>query len=219
MAVPQPDLAHQRQLMVEHQLAGRGIRAPRVLQAMATLRRELFVPAHAAASAYEDRPLPIGAGQTISQPFVVARMLAALELTGTERVLEVGTGSGYVAALLAMLAREVFTIERHAQLARTAAEHLARSGFPQVHVRRGDGTLGWPEHAPFDAILVSAGGPRVPPALRSQLAAPGRLVMPVGEDQGSQTLLCQQRLMNGWRERALGSVVFVPLVGAQGWSG
>lgn len=185
---------------------------------MATLRRELFVPTYAAAYAYEDRPLPIGAGQTISQPYVVARMLAALDLTGSEKVLEVGTGSGYVAALLAMLAREVFTIERHAQLARDAAEHLARSGFPQVHVRAGDGTLGWPEHAPFDAIMVSAGGPRVPPALRAQLGVGGRLVIPVGEDQGTQTLMAVQHLADGWHERPLANVTFVPLVGAQGWS-
>jgi protein-L-isoaspartate(D-aspartate) O-methyltransferase len=207
-----------RRRMVERQLAARGIRSPAVLAAMGRVRRERYVPPELAAHAYEDGPLPIGEDQTISQPFVVAFMLDALELKGGERVLEVGTGSGYAAAVLAEIAAEVFTLERIESLARAAAERLARDGYAHVRVRAGDGTTGWPEAAPFDAIVVAAGGPSVPAALRAQLALGGHLVMPVGESTEIQELKRVTRTgPDEWREEDLGAVRFVPLIGAQGW--
>jgi protein-L-isoaspartate(D-aspartate) O-methyltransferase len=203
--------------MVEQQIARRGVRDPRVLAAFREVPREEFVPAALAERAFEDGPLPIEASQTISQPFVVAAMVDALGLGGSERVLEVGTGSGYAAAILSRLARQVVTIERHEVLAEGARARLARLGFGNVTVLAGDGTLGAPEHAPFDGIVVAAGGPSVPPALVAQLAPGGRLVMPVGPTRNEQQLVRFTREGDEVREQALGDVRFVPLVGAQGW--
>jgi protein-L-isoaspartate(D-aspartate) O-methyltransferase len=184
----------QRERMVEQQIVSRGIRDRRVLEAMRSVPREQFVDASQAEFAYVDSALGIAHGQTISQPFMVALMAASLDLDGSERVLEVGTGSGYGAAVLGRLARQVHTIERHAPLAATAAERLVRGGFSNVEVVMGDGTLGLPGRAPFDAIAVTAGGPHVPPALREQLAIGGRLVMPVGAGRETQQLIRVRRL-------------------------
>lgn len=212
------DDAAKRARMVARQIEARGVRDARVLQAMREVPRHAFVPAARAESAYDDRALPIAAGQTISQPYVVALMLEALALRPTDRVLEVGTGSGYAAALLSRLAAEVYTIERHAELGELARERLAELGCANVRVRIADGTLGWPEAAPFDAILVSAGGPRVPASLEAQLAVGERLVIPVGAGRGSQQLLRVVRTAADRLEREdLGDVQFVPLVGAEGW--
>lgn len=207
-----------RHAMVRDQIQGRGIRDPRLLEAMRALPRHLFVPAESAAVAYADQPLPIGEGQTISQPFMVAAMTDALELTGAERVLEIGAGSGYQAAILSRLAREVHTVENHATLARMAEERLAQLGFGGVNVHVADGTLGWPAAAPYDAILVSAAAPAVPPPLLEQLVPGGRLVIPVGDGQQQELW----RIRKGARELApevLHYCRFVPLVGRHGWPG
>jgi protein-L-isoaspartate(D-aspartate) O-methyltransferase len=212
------DLAEAREHMVRRHLAARGIRDPAVLQAMRTVPREAFLPPELAEFAYEDAPLPIARGQTISQPYIVALMTAALGLGPHDRVLEIGTGSGYAAAILGRVAREVRSVERHGELAEAAAARLRTLGFDNVHVLHGDGTLGWPEHAPYDAIVVTAGGPDVPPALLDQLAPGGRLVIPIGEDRSLQTLVRVTRGMDGsLRREDLGDVRFVPLIGAQGW--
>jgi protein-L-isoaspartate(D-aspartate) O-methyltransferase len=212
------DFAALRREMVRRQLAARGISDRRVLAAMAEVPREAFVPERLAEFAYEDTPLPIEEEQTISQPYIVATMAEALELGPEDRVLEVGAGSGYAAAVLSRLAREVYAIERHAALARLAAERCARLGYTNVRVRHGDGTLGWPEHAPYDAIAVAAGGPDVPPALLEQLAPGGRLVIPIGTDPRLQTLVRVRRRDGDFEREELGAVRFVPLVGAQGWA-
>src|SRR3712207_5608548 len=176
-----------RERMVERQLLGRDIRDERVLAAMRAVPRELFVPAELRARAYEDAALPIGAGQTISQPYMVARICEALALRGNERVLDVGTGSGYQAAVLAELAEEVHTIERVPELAARARATLVEAGYDRVHVHVGDGTLGLPEHAPYAAIAVAAAAPRLPETLYEQLTVRGRLAVPVGRRR-SQTL-------------------------------
>lgn len=210
--------AEQRMEMVRLQLGGRGISDLRVLAAFRRVPRESFVSAGMADLAYRDAPIPIGAGQTISQPYIVALMAEALELRPTDRVLEVGTGSGYAAAILSCLAAEVFTVERHESLAAAARERLERLGYRNVKVLHGDGTLGWPEHAPFDAIAVAAGGPGIPNALLEQLGPGGRLVIPVGPDQELQTLLRVTRDVEGkLRYERLSDVRFVPLIGAEGW--
>lgn len=207
-----------REEMVRRQIAARGVRSPAVLDAMRKVRREGFVPSYLGEFAYDDAPLPIEEEQTISQPYIVALMVEALALEGNERVLEIGTGSGYAAAVLAEIAREVYTIERHEQLAHSAELRLVEEGYGQVHVRCGDGTLGWPERAPFDAIVVAAGGPSVPDSLREQLAIGGRLVIPVGDQVGLQTLLRITRVgVDEFREEDLGGVRFVPLIGEEGW--
>jgi protein-L-isoaspartate(D-aspartate) O-methyltransferase len=213
-----PDLAAARHEMVDVQLARRGIRDAAVLDAMRTVPRDAFVPSRLVQSAYDDEALPIDEGQTISQPFVVAFMIAAVAPKVDDRALEIGTGSGYSAAVLASIVKEVYTVERIAGLADTAARRLTDLRYRNVHVRCGDGTLGWPEHAPYDIIIVTAGGPRVPPALLAQLATGGRLVMPVGSDQSSQWLVRLSRASDGTLlEQQLEAVAFVPLVGAQGW--
>ncbi|MEX2472836.1 MAG: protein-L-isoaspartate(D-aspartate) O-methyltransferase [Gemmatimonadota bacterium] len=210
------DLATQRARMVDRQLARRGIRNPAVLDAMGTVPREAFVPEVSRHEAYEDRPLPIGEGQTISQPYVVALMIEALSLDADDRVLEVGAGSGYAAAVLGRIAREVYAIERHASLARAASERMGQLGYDNVRVTAGDGTLGWPEEAPFDAILVSAGGPEVPEPLLDQLAPGGRLVIPLGEPWKDQELVRLERQAGGAVAReSLGHVRFVPLIGEE----
>jgi len=207
-----------RRRMVETQLARRGVRDPAVLAAMGMVPRETFVPAPLAADAYDDGPLPIGEGQTISQPYIVALMTEALRLASGDRVLEIGTGSGYAAAVLAEIAAEVYTIERLAPLAESARRRLAELGYATVHVRCGDGTLGWPEHAPYDAIVVTAGGPEVPKALLDQLAVGGRLVMPVGGSPRAQHLVrVVRRATDDYGYEDLGDVAFVPLIGAEGW--
>ena len=203
--------------MVERHIRGRGIRDPHVLSAMATARREALVPAELAHLAYEDRPLPIGSGQTISQPYIVALMTEALKLRPGDRVLEIGTGSGYAAAVLAEIAGHVYTIERHAALADTARTRLAELGYTNIEVRCGDGTLGWPEHAPFDAIIVAAGGPEAPRALIDQLAIGGRLVIPLGPAHLQELVRITRVGPAEVTREDLGGVRFVPLIGEQGW--
>jgi len=212
-----PDFKTLRDEMVSRQIAARGVRDERVLEAMGTVPREAFVPERLAELAYNDNPLPIGEEQTISQPYVVALMAEALELRPEDRVLEIGAGSGYAAAVLSRLAREVWAVERHESLALEARERLARLGYSNVQVHQGDGTLGWPEGAPYDAIVVAAGGPEIPRALLDQLAEGGRLVIPIGPDVRSQNLVRVRRKDGRYFREDLGPVRFVPLIGAQGW--
>jgi protein-L-isoaspartate(D-aspartate) O-methyltransferase len=197
--------------MVERQIAGRGVKDPRVLEAMRRIQRHVFVPAAEEAHAYEDRPLPIGSGQTISQPYIVAFMTEQLRLTGTETVLEIGTGSGYQTALLAALARKVYSVEIRPELAQEAADRLKRLGITNVEVRAADGYRGWPEHAPFDGILVTAAPERVPPPLLEQLSLSGRMVIPVGGFY--QELKIIERTASGFTESSVLPVRFVPFVG------
>jgi protein-L-isoaspartate(D-aspartate) O-methyltransferase len=205
--------------MVDEQIAARGVIDPAVLGAMRAVPREKFVPSSAAEVAYEDSPVPIEEGQTISQPYVVALMAEALRLTGRDRVLEIGAGSGYAAAVLSRIAAEVYAIERHASLAELARTRVKDLGFHDVHIIHGDGTLGWPERAPYDGIVVAAGGPSVPKALRSQLTIGGRLVMPVGASQVQELVRVTRIGPDDYRQEGLGTVRFVPLIGAQGWVG
>jgi protein-L-isoaspartate(D-aspartate) O-methyltransferase len=201
--------------MVERQIQARGIRDPRVIAAMLRVPRHEFVAPRYADLAYDDAPLPIDEGQTISQPYIVAFMAEAAEIGPGDRVLEVGTGSGYAAAVLSHLARDVYTVERFASLATQSRARLAKLGYTNVHVLHGDGMLGWPEHAPFDAILVAAAGLEVPPALRAQLAVGGRLVIPVGPHVEAQQLVrVRRRDGNDFQQDALADVRFVPLVPA-----
>ncbi len=204
--------------MVEKQIAARGVKNQAVLDAMRAVPREMFVPEAAVESAYEDTPLGIEEGQTISQPYVVALMAAALELSPRDRVLEIGAGSGYAAAVLSCMAAEVYAIERHAVLAELARRRMKDLGYDNVHIFQGDGTLGCPEHAPYDAIVVSAGGPSVPEALRAQLVIGGRLVIPVGATPPEQELVRVRRTgENEYEQEDLGGVRFVPLIGVHGW--
>jgi protein-L-isoaspartate(D-aspartate) O-methyltransferase len=213
-----PDFQALRREMVEFQIAARGVRDSRVLEALRTVPREAFVPERLAEFSYEDTPLPIDAEQTISQPYIVALMAEALELAPGDRVLEVGAGSGYAAAVLGRLADEVWAIERHRVLAEQAARRMESLGYSNVHVVQGDGTLGLPGQAPFDAIAVAAGGPDIPPALVDQLAPGGRLVIPIGPDPRLQELVrLRKDDRGGFSRENLGGVRFVPLVGAQGW--
>jgi protein-L-isoaspartate(D-aspartate) O-methyltransferase len=204
-----------RDRMVRRHLAGRDIADPAVLHAMATVPRERFVPPWHRRQAYADHPLPIGDGQTISQPYVVALMAQLLQIAPDDRVLEIGTGSGYAAAVLGLLATEVHTVERIPMLAQRAAATLASLDLANVHVHTGDGSAGWPAAAPYDAILASAAAAEVPPALREQLAPEGRLVLPVGAAGGSQELVRIRRDTDGRaHEERLGPVSFVPLIGS-----
>lgn len=205
-----------RRQMVEQQLIERGITDERVLEAIGTIPRHEFVPPEVTSLAYSDQPLPIGEGQTISQPYMVAVMTEALELTGHERVLEIGTGSGYQAAVLSRLAREVFTVEQNEVLARAATERLKRLGFENVQVKVGDGTLGWPEHAPYEGIIVTAAAPRIPPPLLEQLAEGGRLVIPVGEEHQQELWQVRKHGPN-ISTRVVNYCRFVPLLGRYGW--
>ncbi len=202
--------------MVEYQLRRRGIRDPRVLAAMARVPRHLFVPPQLRGEACADYPLPIGAGQTISQPYIVARMTEALELNGTEKVLEIGTGSGYQTAILAELAREVCTVERIPELSEEAGERLSSLGYTNVRFLVGDGTLGVPEEAPFDRIIATASLPRIPNALLAQLADYGIIVAPIG-GRGFQRLLKLRKSGDGFEEIELGECRFVPIIGKEGW--
>jgi protein-L-isoaspartate(D-aspartate) O-methyltransferase len=212
------DFSEMRRRMVRTQLSSRGIRNPAVLEAMAEVPREQFVFPQLRELAYRDAPLPIGEDQTISQPYMVALMAEALEPEPTDRVLEVGTGSGYGAAVLSCIAREVYTIERNETLAKTARQHLAELGCTNVYVAAGDGTLGWPEHAPYDGIVVTAGGPVIPEALQEQLAVGGRLVIPIGPELTMQDLVRVHKIdRDTYRRETLGEVRFVPLIGKAGW--
>jgi protein-L-isoaspartate(D-aspartate) O-methyltransferase len=213
---PPDDLESARHEMIESQLRRRHVKDADVLAAMSAVPRHEFVPPEYRSRAYDDAPLPIGEEQTISQPYMVAAMTAALRLTGGERVLEVGTGCGYQAAVLSCLAKEVFTIEYRHNLGSAAAERLSRLGYANVHVHCGDGTLGLPEFAAFDAILVAAGAPAAPEPLLAQLAEGGRMVVPVG-DVENQELQLIERLHGTFRRIMLESCRFVPLVGAHGW--
>ena len=211
-------LREQRERMVERQIAARGVADPRVLDAMRRIPREDFVSATMREHAYDDSPLPIDEGQTISQPYIVALMLEAARLAATDRMLEVGAGSGYASAVAAGLVAHVDAVERHRRLVELARARLARLGVDNVDVHVGDGSAGWPSGAPYDAIVVAASGPRVPDALREQLAAGGRLVMPVASGGVAQRLvLVERRGDDGWHEEDLGGVMFVPLVGTHGW--
>ncbi len=202
--------------MLESQIVARGVRSPRVLDALRAVPRHEFVSPEQRDYAYADAPLPIGNGQTISQPYIVALMSELLELQGHEKVLEVGTGSGYQAAVLSHLAREVHTIERYANLARYAACLLRDLGLNNIHVHVGDGSLGLPEQAPFDGILVTAAAPDIPRTLRAQLADGGRLVIPIGA-RGNQTLEVWTRQGAHFEFERIIPVAFVPLVGEEGW--
>jgi protein-L-isoaspartate(D-aspartate) O-methyltransferase len=205
-----------RHAMVETQLRRRGIVDKKVLAAMDEVPRHEFVPADFRNRAYEDSPLPIGEGQTISQPYIVASMTAALHLSGSERVLEIGTGCGYQAAVLSLLARQVYTVECRGALATAAAQRLSRLGYSNVHVHCGDGTLGLPDCAPFDAILVAAAAHSVPPPLLAQLGEDGRLIIPIGDTENQELQIIERR-GSAFRTRTLEGCRFVPLVGFHGW--
>lgn len=205
--------------MVERDIAARGVRDELVLDAMRQVPRELFLPQNLREFAYDDSPLPIAGEQTISQPYIVAFMAEALMLKGGEKVLEIGAGSGYAAAVLSEIAANVYTVERLGPLAEKAAATLAELGYDNVHVLHGDGTKGWPKHAPYDAIVVAAGGPQVPESLKEQLKIGGRLVIPVGTDQRSQELVRVIRISaNEYRSEDIADVRFVPLIGEEGWT-
>ena len=205
-----------RREMVQAQLEPRKIKDQRVLEAMRKVPRHKFVPERMRREAYDDHPLPIGEGQTISQPYMVAIMTELLELRGEEKVLEIGTGSGYQLAILAELAREAFSVERFGPLADQSRTRLRELGYRNIEIRTGDGTLGWPERAPFDGIIVTAGAPRIPPPLIEQLSEGGRLVIPVGEER-HQELYRVVKEGGGTRKEYFGGCVFVPLVGEHGW--
>jgi protein-L-isoaspartate(D-aspartate) O-methyltransferase len=212
------DYANLRLQMVKDQVFARGVRSGKVLDAMREVPREQFLPEELREFAYEDSPLPIAGGQTISQPYIVAFMAEALNLEGGEKVLEIGAGSGYAAAVLAQIAANVFAIERVQELAAAARSTLARLGYHNVQVRHGDGTLGWPEQAPFDAIVVAAGGPDVPESLKQQLRIGGRILIPIGPDRRFQELVRMTRVSeNRFEVEELADVRFVPLVGEEGW--
>ncbi|MEO5894439.1 MAG: protein-L-isoaspartate(D-aspartate) O-methyltransferase [Vicinamibacterales bacterium] len=212
------DLDRRREQMVETQLVARGLRDERVLDAIRRVPRHRFVPAELESEAYEDRPLAIGWGQTISQPLIVAMMTAGLKLRSEHRVLEIGTGSGYQAAVLAHLTRHVTTIERHESLASAARRVLAELDIRNVTVLVGDGTLGVPDGAPYDRILVTAGAPAVPAALQTQLADGGRLLIPIGPP-ALQYLTAVDRRGEGFETRSGIACIFVPLIGQAGWPG
>lgn len=209
----------ERNWMVDSQLASHGIKNETVLASMRTVPRHFFVGPDMEAFAYYDEPLRIHEGQTISQPYIVALMAEALEPAAVDRILEIGTGSGYSAAVLSRIVTGVYTIERHERLAQEAAKRFQDLGYKNIEVRIADGTKGWPEESPFDGILVTAGGPVIPESLRSQLAIGGRLVIPVGV-KGHQELIRVLRLSeNDFAEQSLGLVRFVPLIGEEGWDG
>lgn len=214
----QSSFARQREEMVERQVRRRGIRDPAILDAMREVPREVFVLEEYRDAAYNDAPLPIPAEQTISQPYVVALMIRALNLAAEARVLEIGSGSGYASAILSRIVREVHAVERHHELVAYARERLQKLGYDNVHVHHADGSKGWPKAAPYDGILVSASGPRVPNILEQQLAIGGHLVMPVGSTRGMQNLVRLTRLSeNDYKQQNMGGVRFVPLIGEEGW--
>ncbi|HSU98919.1 MAG TPA: protein-L-isoaspartate(D-aspartate) O-methyltransferase [Roseiarcus sp.] len=212
------DLAHERDRMVERQVARRGIRDSNVLRAMREVPRDAFVPEGLQEFAYEDAPLPIEAGQTISQPYIVALMIEAAGVRPGDHVLEIGAGSGYAAAVLSRIAERVYAVERHDELTRLAAGRMRRLAYHNVEIKTGDGTRGWPEAAPFDVVLVAAGGPAIPQPLKDELDLGGRLVMPVGPSESDQRLIkVIRRDAKHFEEEDLGAVTFVPLIGEHGW--
>lgn len=215
MDADQPRLA--RRSMVRRQLAARGITSPRVLAAMATVPRHLFVPPSLARAAYDDAPLPVGEAQTISQPYMVALMTALLRPRRTHRVLEIGTGSGYQTAILAHLVRRVYTVERLPSLADSARQRLEFLGYQNVEFRIGDGSLGWPDEAPFDGIVVTAAAPLIPAPLIDQLAPEGRMAVPVG-DRALQELIVGVLASSGLATYRAGACRFVPLIGAHAFT-
>lgn len=207
-----------RDIMFREDLIGRGIKDTAVLRAMHEVPREAFIAPELAAHAYADHPLPIEEEQTISQPYIVAYMTEALALTPGDRVLEIGTGSGYAAAVLSRIAAMVYTVERLGRLADKARKRLTALGYSNIVVHEGDGTLGWPEHAPYDAIVVTAGAPKLPEPLLEQLAPGGRLVIPIGPTSSLQMLIRVRRQgENDYHSEELCPVRFVPLIGAAGW--
>lgn len=212
------EMSMQRLRMVERLTEHYKIADPRVLDVMNRLPRHLFVPEAIKSQAYNDNALPISFGQTISQPFIVARMTELLELKGNEKVLEIGAGSGYQTAVLASLARKVFAIERIVSLANEARLRLQTLGFRNVTLKTGDGTEGWSAYMPYDAILVAAGGPEIPEPLVDQLKVGGKLVIPIGRDQKSQMLIRVTRKKFGYEQENFGACAFVPLIGEHGWS-
>lgn len=207
-----------RELMIREHLIARGIVDQSVIRAMREVPRERFIPENLAEYAYDDNPLQINGGQTISQPYIVAYMAQALELSETDRVLEIGTGSGYAAAVLSKLVKAVYSVERLQLLAESCRPRLRQLGIDNVYILHGDGTLGWPEHAPYDAIVVTAAAPKAPKPLLEQLATGGRLVIPVGPSLELQLLVRVRRLSEHvYRDEQLCGVRFVPLIGAEGW--
>ncbi len=216
MTIKKDIYARARKTMVETQLLPRGIRQSEVVDAMLTVPRHLFVPEGIAAQAYSDYPLPIGEGQTISQPYIVAFMTEALALTGTEKVLEIGTGSGYQSAVLSHVAARVFSIETIAVLATRARRLLDSLHYSNVIIKVGDGTLGWADHSPFDAIIVTAGGPSIPNSYLNQLSEGGRLIIPVGNETVQEMVLVTKK-SGRFTESKLGGCKFVKLVGKHGW--
>jgi protein-L-isoaspartate(D-aspartate) O-methyltransferase len=211
-------LDYKRDVMIREHLLGRGIRDQAVIEAMREVPREEFIEESLAELAYGDHPLSIASGQTISQPYIVAYMTEALELSRTDRALEIGTGSGYAAAILSRIVATVYSVERLGGLAKSARERLERLGYTNIIIHEGDGTLGWAEHAPYDAIVVTAGAPHVPQSLLEQLAPGGRLVIPVGTSLDVQMLVRVRRAGDrDYRTEELCGVRFVPLIGAAGW--
>lgn len=207
----------QREAMVEQQIRRRGIKDPATLQAMRDVPRHLFVPPDLQKYAYEDSPLPIGLDQTISQPYIVALMTEAAQLAPEARVLDIGTGSGYAAAILAKIVSQVYSIERIETLAMQAAARLKELGYGNITVKAGDGTLGWPEAGPFDAIIVTAGAPVVPESFKSQLKEGGRVIIPVGDGLSQQLLRLRKGPKGEYTRELIEHVRFVPLIGEQGW--
>lgn len=214
----EPDFDIMRNAMVEEQLIARGISDKKVLEAFRRVPRHEFVGKDFLQSAYNDYPLPIGESQTISQPYMVALMTESLKLTGSEMILEVGTGSGYQAAILAELAKEVYSVERFQNLANTASGILEKLGYKNVKIRAGDGTLGWEEFAPYNGIIVTAGAPGIPESLVRQLKDGGRLVIPIGSSGFGQILTLVEKIGNAIRTSELCSCMFVPLIGKEGWN-
>lgn len=211
------DSTRARSRMVETQIAGRGVRDPAVLEAMRTVPREAFISAGFEEFAYEDSALPIAEGQTISQPYIVGAMLAAAKLEDGDKVLEVGAGSGYAAAVISRIAGKVFAIERHAALTDAARERMRALGYDNVELKTGDGSGGWPREAPFNAIIVSAGGPKIPQALKTQLAIGGRLVIPIGPIDEQRLVRLTRTGEDAFEQDDLDAVRFVKLIGAGGW--
>jgi protein-L-isoaspartate(D-aspartate) O-methyltransferase len=203
--------------MVQDQIARRGVADPSVLSAMNTVPRHAFVPEQMKKSAYQDNPLPIGEGQTISQPYIVGLMTEAAKINPNSKVLEIGTGSGYAAAILAQIAKEVYTIERIAPLAQQAEKIIQELRYKNIHVYTGDGTLGLPEHAPFDAIVVTAGAPVIPHSFLDQLKVGGRVIIPVGDALNQRLLRLTKTPKNNYTEEVIELVRFVPLIGEEGW--
>jgi protein-L-isoaspartate(D-aspartate) O-methyltransferase len=210
------DYASLRESMVTEQIIARGIRDAGVIEAFRSVPRHDFMPAKYAGSAYEDHPVPIGEGQTISQPYMVALMTKCLALKSGEKVLEIGTGSGYQTAILAEIAKEVNSVERIGALAEAASAVLRKLGYDNVRIKTDDGTIGWKEHAPYDGIIVTAGAPQIPKSLLAQLSDGGRLVIPVGGEFG-QVLTLVERKGDAIEKRELCGCVFVPLIGKEGW--